>query len=99
MLEAGFPEEVKALLAKGYSPQLPTLSAIGYREMVAYLRGEMTLEEAVTQMKRLTRRYVRQQGAWFRGEDESIHWFEVNDATVDGVYDLIKGWYQEEYFD
>ena len=93
MVDGGFVEEVKALLDQGYSPSLPTLSAIGYREMVAYLNGEMSLEEAVVQMKRLTRRYVRQQGAWFRGEDESIHWFEVDGNTPDRVYALVKGWF------
>jgi tRNA dimethylallyltransferase len=95
MLDGGFVEEVKALLDHGYSPDLPTLSAIGYREIVAYLKGEMSLEEAVIQMKRLTRRYVRQQGAWFRGEDESIHWFEVDETTVEAVYSLVKGWYEQ----
>ncbi len=92
MLDAGFEAEVRGLLAKGYSPALPTLSAIGYREMTAYLRGEMSLAEAVAQMKRLTRRYVRQQGAWFREEDESIHWFQVNEATAGQVTALVKEW-------
>ena len=92
MLEGGFVAEVKALLDKGYSPNLPTLSAIGYREIVAYLKGEMSLEDAVIQMKRLTRRYVRQQGAWFRGEDTSIHWFEVDQDAAGRVYDLVKKW-------
>jgi tRNA dimethylallyltransferase len=95
MLDGGFAEEVKSLLDKGYSPGLPTLSAIGYREIVAYLKGEMSLEEAVIQIKRLTRRYVRQQGAWFRGEDETIHWFMVDETTVEAVYLLVKGWYEQ----
>ena len=85
MLAAGFLDEVRALLEKGYSPALPTMSAIGYREMVAYLRGEMSLDAAVAQMKRLTRRFVRHQGAWFREEDEQIHWFEVGPSTLDQV--------------
>jgi tRNA dimethylallyltransferase len=79
MMKMGFLDEVRGLLAKGYSPRLPTLSAIGYREMTAVLSGEMTQAEAVTQIKRLTRRYVRQQSNWFSETDEGIHWFEAGD--------------------
>lgn len=89
MVQAGFLQEVQSLLAQGYSPQLPSLSAIGYREMVACLQGEMSLDEAVTQMKRLTRRYVRQQSNWFRDEDERIHWFDMAEGTGDAVARLI----------
>jgi tRNA dimethylallyltransferase len=90
MLAAGFLDEVQALLDKGYSPNLPTLSAIGYREMVACLQGEMTLEEAITQMKRNTRRFVRHQGAWFREQDQQIYWFEAGSTTFDEVLALIQ---------
>ena len=83
-------DEVRGLLEKGYSPDLPTLSAIGYREMVAYLRGEMTLDEAIAQMKRLTRRFVRHQGAWFKENDPSIHWFDVGPSTVDQIELLVS---------
>lgn len=92
MLEGGLVDEVRGLLAKGYSPELPTLSAIGYREIIAYLQGRMSLEEAVVQMKRLTRRYVRQQGAWFREEDETIRWFEVGERTVENIVEFIRDW-------
>jgi tRNA dimethylallyltransferase len=92
MLDGGFVDEAKALLAKGYSPDLPTFSAIGYQEMIASLNGTMSLEEAVMQMKRLTRRYVRQQGAWFREEDPSIHWFDVQEDTSRQIISLVKDW-------
>jgi len=65
MLETGFEAEVRSLLAQGYSPDLPSMSAIGYREMIAYLQGQISLEEAVTQIKRITRVYVRRQANWF----------------------------------
>lgn len=95
MIAAGFVEEVRGLLEKGYSPDLPTLSAIGYREMVAYIRGEMSLDDAVVQMKRLTRRFVRHQANWFKETDPSIHWFAVGPDTVEEVIQLIRsgsGW-------
>ena len=95
MLAGGLLEEVKQLLDKGYSSQLPTLSAIGYREMIAYLEGRMSLEEAVVQMKRITRRFVRHQGAWFSEKDPVIHWFQVGPETVNEIEALIRsdqGW-------
>jgi tRNA dimethylallyltransferase len=90
MLASGFLEEVQGLLAKGYSSELPTLSAIGYREMIAYLRGRLTMDEAVVLMKRLTRRYIRQQSNWFRDEDAQIHWFDCAEDTPEQVIELLR---------
>lgn len=77
MIAAGLEDEVRRLLASGYSPDLPTLSAIGYREMIAYLRGKLTFLEAVTQIKRATRIFVRRQANWFKPGDPNIHWFNT----------------------
>jgi len=74
MLEAGFLEEVKTLLAKGYSPALKPLRSIGYRHLIAYLEGQVPFEEAVRLMKRDTRRYAKRQLSWFR-KDQEIKWF------------------------
>ena len=95
MLAGGMIEEVQNLMEKGFAPGLPTLSAIGYREVGAYLRGEMTLEEAEAQMKRLTRRFVRHQGAWFSEKDPDIRWFRVGPDTVEEIVEYIRagqGW-------
>ncbi|HEX9018114.1 MAG TPA: tRNA (adenosine(37)-N6)-dimethylallyltransferase MiaA [Anaerolineaceae bacterium] len=95
MLESGFADEVRALLARGYAPDLSTLSAIGYREMVAYIRGEMALDDAVAQMKRLTRRFIRHQVNWFKATDPAIHWFTAGPDTVDEIESLLRsgeGW-------
>jgi len=74
MLQAGLLEEVKALLDRGFSPELKPMRAIGYRHLAAYLRGELSLEEAVRQMKRDTRHYAKRQLTWFRADPEVI-WF------------------------
>ena len=66
MIAAGLVEEVRALLERGYAPDLPALSGIGYAEIVAYLRGESTLPDAITRIKTNTHRYVRHQETWFR---------------------------------
>ena len=95
MVQNGFPEEVQALLDKGFSAELPNMSAIGYREMVAYLQGEMSLEEAVTRMKKLTRIFVRRQANWFKADDPNICWFEMETSSVDQMIAYVKddtGW-------
>lgn len=89
MLAQGLIDEVRMLLAKGYSPDLPPLTAIGYHEIIQYLKGEISLDEAVVLMKRRTRNFVRRQAAWFREDDPRIHWLEVNEQTVGRILDLI----------
>lgn len=91
MFADGLMDEVRALLAKGYGADLPTMSAIGYREVGAVLRGEMTLDEAVAQMKRLTRVFVRRQANWFRENDPLIHWFEMETNVAARIEQFIRG--------
>jgi tRNA dimethylallyltransferase len=90
MLAAGWVDEVRRLLAQGYSPHLPALSAIGYREMVAYLQGQVTIAEAVAQIRRATRTFVRRQANWFKPADPDIQWFEVDDATLAEVEAFLR---------
>ena len=92
MLAAGFVDEVRRLLAQGYSSDLPSLSAIGYREIGACIRGEISLDEAITQTKRATRTFVRRQANWFKTSDSQIHWFNVDQSTLDNTEKLIRQW-------
>jgi len=85
MLEQGLLEETKALLSQGYSPDLPPLSAIGYQQMIAHLGGKITIEEVVTQMKRLTRRFVRKQANWFKVDDPAIDWFRAGPDIAESM--------------
>ncbi len=77
MIRQGFIEEVADLLEKGYSPALPSMSAIGYREISAYLNHEITLDEAIRLIKQRTRNFVRRQANWFKTNDPQIHWFNL----------------------
>ncbi len=77
MLTGGLEDEVKKLLAMGYTPTLPAMSGIGYRQMVKYLAGEMSLEQAVASMNIDSHRLARQQYNWFKPADERIHWFDI----------------------
>lgn len=82
MFAAGLLDEVRALLDAGYSPDLPSMSGIGYRECVAVLQGRLSLEEAKAQMRRLTRVFVRRQANWFKSSDPHIHWFYAGDPDL-----------------
>jgi tRNA dimethylallyltransferase len=68
MLEAGLVEEVKILLAKNYNKTLATMLGIGYKEIVQFLHGEISLEEATAAIQQSTRRYAKRQETWFRNQ-------------------------------
>ena len=82
MVDGGWPQEVARLLAIGYSTDLPSMSGLGYREMAAYLSGELSLQEAVERIKTATHRFARSQYAWFRLSDPRIHWLEADDEGL-----------------
>jgi tRNA dimethylallyltransferase len=65
MIDQGAAAEVEALLARGLDDKLPVMRAIGVREIGAYLRGEITLDEAVAAAQQATRRYAKRQYTWF----------------------------------
>ncbi len=91
MFAAGLLDEVQRLLDSGCSPNLPTLSAIGYRECVQVLAGRMDPEQAKVEMRRLTRIFVRRQANWFKLTDLSIHWFEAaQPGVVTQIEQLIR---------
>ena len=75
MFKAGWVGEVRRLLDMGFGPELPAMSSLGYREIVEYLNGDRTREDAIHVIKGKTRRFARQQGSWFRARDERIQWF------------------------
>jgi tRNA dimethylallyltransferase len=98
MIQMGLVEEVEQLLKKGYSPALPSMSGIGYRQIGQLLRGEMTLPQAIDKIKYETHRLARHQYAWFRLSDSRIHWFDTSEtegkasiATLNKVKGLIEG--------
>lgn len=78
MVKCGLVEEVENLVKIGYDFPLPAMSAIGYRQIGLYLKGEIDLDTAVSQIKLATHRYVRQQYNWFRLKDARIRWFDVD---------------------
>jgi tRNA dimethylallyltransferase len=73
MLEAGWVDEVRALIDTGVPPDAQSMQAIGYRHLREYLDGERDLEETVRLIKRDTRRFAKRQLTWLRG-GEDYHW-------------------------
>lgn len=86
MMAHGFMDEVRHLLASGYSSDLKSMQSLGYRHLAAVIRGEAALADAVTTLKRDHRRYAKRQLSWF-GNRESVHWLRP-DQTAPAV-DLI----------
>lgn len=76
MLAEGLVDEVKGLLERGYGRSLVSMQGLGYKEIAAFLAGETTYEEAVTLLKRDTRRFAKRQLSWFRHMKE-IEWLDV----------------------
>ena len=96
MFVMGLVAEVESLLATGFPPTLPSMSGIGYREVISYLEGNYSLEEAVLQVKYDTHRLARHQYAWFRHNDPRITWLTVGDDLESQATATIRGFLQSE---
>ncbi len=90
MIAAGLVDEVQGLLKRGYDASLPSMSGIGYRQIVQFLRGEMTLEEAGDKIKVETHRLARHQYAWFRLADERIRWLDAGDGGEEALATIVN---------
>jgi tRNA dimethylallyltransferase len=78
MMEAGWLGEVAGLLQRNLSPRLPAFQAIGYRQLVRHLEGDGSLELAVAEIVRETRRFAKRQETWFRKEPD-VTWFSAQE--------------------
>ncbi len=80
MISAGFVEEVRNLLARGYAGDLKSMQSIGYRHMIDYIEGRLSWEECMRTLKRDHRRYAKRQLTWF-GADPEIIWKEPRQVS------------------
>ena len=85
MIDLGWLEEVRGLLSKGYSPELPSFSSAGYSELAAYVHGEMTWEDALEKTRVSVHRLARGQNAWFKHNDSRIHWAGSQEELIEGL--------------
>lgn len=89
MLRDGLVEEVRSLVVSGYILEMKSMRAIGYKEIFAHLAGEITLDEAVTLIKRDSRRYAKRQMTWFSKENE-IYWLEYPESFANILAHVIE---------
>ena len=89
MIENGLIDEVKKLKNMGYGADIPAMSGIGYKQVVMYLDGELSLESAVYQIKTETHRLVRRQYNWFSLSDERIKWLDIQDDFKEEAMKLV----------
>ena len=87
MVEAGLIEEVKGLLDQGCPRNCVAMQSFGYKELIDYLDGKRTLDEATVLLKQNTRRFAKRQLTWFRN-DPRIEWLDTSQfSSIDGIVD------------
>ncbi len=91
MIASGLADEVRSLLRQGVPADAQAMKGLGYKELVPYLRGECSLEQAIDEMKLGTRHYAKRQLTWMRRE-EDVLWV---DSLSDSAYEQLRQWYTE----
>lgn len=92
MIETGLVDEVRSLVEAGYTWDLPAMSGLGYLQIGYYLRDEMTLDEAIVELKRATRTFIRRQYTWFRKHNPTTQWLESNQKAIHLALSLTETW-------
>lgn len=95
MLAAGFVDEVRTLLDRGYDRALPSMSGLGYTELAAHLLDGLPLAEAVTAARSNTYDFIRRQMTWFRGHDDGIIWLDAETLAPGAIITGLRAWLEE----
>ncbi|MDN4092340.1 tRNA (adenosine(37)-N6)-dimethylallyltransferase MiaA [Brevibacillus agri] len=99
MIEEGLVEEVRGLLDKGYDASMVSMQGLGYKELIPYLYGEITLEKAINDIQQRTRHFAKRQLSWFRRIPE-VQWFDMTDPagqakSVETIKQILAGKFQQ----
>ncbi|AVQ40212.1 tRNA (adenosine(37)-N6)-dimethylallyltransferase MiaA [Clostridium botulinum] len=94
MMDKGLIEEVKKLESMGYTPDMQSMKGIGYKEILFYLKGDISLDEAIYSIKKGSRNYAKRQLTWFRKDKRSI-WIDKDkyrseEKIVDKIIKMVK---------
>ncbi|MBD5640592.1 tRNA (adenosine(37)-N6)-dimethylallyltransferase MiaA [Clostridium botulinum] len=94
MMDKGLIEEVKKLESMGYTPDMQSMKGIGYKEILFYLKGDISLDEAIYLIKKGSRNYAKRQLTWFRKDKRSI-WidkdkYRFEEEIVDKIIKMVK---------
>ena len=92
MIEAGFVNEVRRVLAMRFDRHLPSLSGLGYLEIAAHLLDGQPLDAAIERTKFSTHEFIRRQDVWFRGHDNGILWHNVDQLDRDTLARTLLDW-------
>ena len=85
MISAGWVVEVEGLLGQGYGAKLPSMSGLGYQEIVRHLAGDLALDEAVQRIKHRTHGFARHQYGWFRLADKTVRWSQGTPLGIEAA--------------
>ncbi|EFM39113.1 tRNA dimethylallyltransferase [[Eubacterium] yurii subsp. margaretiae ATCC 43715] len=88
MISDGLIEEVEKLMKKGLTSEHQSMKAIGYRQILSYLEGDISKEDAIELIKRDSRRYAKRQYTWFKRYDFS-KWIDAENRDVDRIVDML----------
>lgn len=89
MVKNGLIDEVALLVDKGYKKAMLSMQGIGYKEIIDYLNGEKTLDEAIYEIKIGTRHYAKRQMTWFR-RDERINWIDYKEDIIKRALEILE---------
>lgn len=92
MITQGFLAEVQKLLDRGYNRKLPSMSGLGYAELISHLLDNAQLDEAVSRTKHNTHDFIRRQYTWFRGHDPGIVWHNMQKDQFEPFIEIITRW-------
>lgn len=89
MIKQGFIKEVQSLCEDGYDDHTPGMQVLGYKQLLTYLKGNTSLEETVTEIKKQTRNLAKRQLTWFRRES-NLEWITSTDQfSIDSITEII----------
>ena len=88
MIADGLIEETNKILSSGFEENLNSLNTVGYREIIDFIKGRISLENAIYLIKRNTRRFAKRQITWFK-EDKRIKWFNADEFSTSQIADKI----------
>lgn len=89
MIDSGLIDEVKKLLDMGYSENLVSMQGIGYKEIIPYIKGEVSLDYAVTELKKATRHFAKRQITWFKRQTNGL-WVDLTEQNDKKALEEIK---------
>ncbi|MBS59708.1 MAG: tRNA (adenosine(37)-N6)-dimethylallyltransferase MiaA [Anaerolineaceae bacterium] len=94
MFTSGWVEEVSRLIKQGCTSDMSSMSALGYREVIDFINGDIDFAETKRRIRKASRRLVRRQASWFSKNDMTINWYEMRDLCLGELHTNVTNWIQ-----